>query len=152
KTYLDYNGTTATKTSETVQYFDGLGRPKQVVNIKASPTGKDVVTPIVYDGFGRQVRDYLPVPQQSTQNGGIYTQSSSIVDFPVGDPTGVYPNEKAFVHKNLENSPLDRMLSQIQPGAAWQGKPVQFGYDANTTADAVKKYTTVTTWENGATK
>ncbi len=152
KTYLDYNGTTATKTSETVQYFDGLGRPKQVVNIKASPMGKDVVTPIVYDGFGRQVRDYLPVPQQSTQNGGIYMQSSSIVDFPVGDPTGVYPNEKAFVHKNLENSPLDRMLSQIQPGAAWQGKPVQFGYDANTTADAVKKYTTVTTWENGATK
>ncbi|AZA56571.1 DUF6443 domain-containing protein [Chryseobacterium shandongense] len=151
KTYLDYNGTTAIKTSETVQYFDGLGRPKQVVNIKASPTGKDVVTPIVYDGFGRQVRDYLPVPQQSTQN-GIYMQSSSMVDFPVGDPTGVYPNEKAFVHKNLENSPLDRMLSQIQPGAAWQGKPVQFGYDANTTADAVKKYTTVTTWENGATK
>ncbi|MFC4380317.1 hypothetical protein [Chryseobacterium bernardetii] len=29
KTYLDYNGTTPTKISETVQYFDGLGRPKQ---------------------------------------------------------------------------------------------------------------------------
>ena len=37
-------------------------------------------------------------------------------------------------------------------GNAWNDKPVQFGYDANTTADAVKKYTTVTTWENGATK
>jgi RHS repeat-associated protein len=151
KTYLDYNGTTPTKTSETVQYFDGLGRPKQVVNIKASPQGKDVVTPILYDGFGRPVRDYLPVPQQGTQNGAIYTQGSGLVDFPVGDPTGVYTNEKAFVHKNLENSPLDRILSQVQPGAAWQGKPVQFGYDANTTADEVKKYVTVTTWVNGAT-
>jgi len=151
KTYLDYNGSTPTKTSETVQYFDGLGRPKQVVNIKASPQGKDVVTPILYDGFGRQVRDYLPVPQQVTQNGAIYTQGSALVDFPVGDPAGVYTNEKAFVHKNLENSPLDRVLSQVQPGTAWQGKPVQFTYEANTVEDAVKKYTTVTTWVNGAT-
>jgi RHS repeat-associated protein len=139
KTYLDYNGTTATKFSETVQYFDGLGRPKQVVNIKASPQGKDVVTPIIYDSFGRQVRDYLPVPQQSTQNGGVYTQSSAMVDFPVGDPAGVYANEKAFVHKNLENSPLNRILSQVQPGSAWQGKPVQFTYDANIDGE-VKKY------------
>ncbi|MEA1851417.1 DUF6443 domain-containing protein, partial [Chryseobacterium sp. MHB01] len=73
KTYLDYNGTTPTKTSENVQYFDGLGRPKQVVNVKASPTGKDVVTHIEYDVFGRQVKDYLPVPQLGTQNGAIYT-------------------------------------------------------------------------------
>ncbi|WP_345207886.1 RHS repeat-associated core domain-containing protein, partial [Chryseobacterium ginsengisoli] len=36
-------------------------------------------------------------------------------------------------------------------GNAWDNKPVQFGYDANTTGDAVKKYTTVTTWANGAT-
>ncbi|WP_454046721.1 DUF6443 domain-containing protein [Chryseobacterium sp. Marseille-Q8038] len=36
-----------------------MGRPKQIVNVKASPLGKDVVTPIVYDGFGRQVLDYL---------------------------------------------------------------------------------------------
>ncbi|RXM49590.1 hypothetical protein BOQ64_23045, partial [Chryseobacterium sp. CH25] len=62
KSYLDYNGSTASKTSETVQYFDGLGRPKQVVNVKASPQGKDVVTHIEYDPFGRQVKDYLPVP------------------------------------------------------------------------------------------
>ena len=46
KTYLDYNGTTATKSSETVQYFDGLGRPKQVINLQASPLGRDVVTPL----------------------------------------------------------------------------------------------------------
>ncbi|WP_299182878.1 DUF6443 domain-containing protein [uncultured Chryseobacterium sp.] len=152
KTYLDYNGTTATKTSENVQYFDGLGRRKQEVDIKASPQGKDVVTPILYDFFGRQVRDYLPVPQQATQNGGIYQQSTNMTDFPVGDPTAVYTGEKAFIHKNLENSPLDRMLSQIQPGAAWQGKPVQFTYNADKTEDAVKKYNLVTTWENGATK
>ena len=147
KTYLDYNGTSPTKTSESIQYFDGLGRPKQVVNIKASPTGKDVVTHIEYDGFGRQVKDYLPVPQQGTQNGAIYTSPLSNATQPT-----IYGAEKIFSEKILENSPLDRILQQKQVGNAWNDKPVQFGYDANTTADAVKKYTTVTTWENGATK
>ncbi|SHF01926.1 DUF6443 domain-containing protein [Chryseobacterium takakiae] len=146
KTYLDYNGTTATKTSESVQYFDGLGRPKQVVNIKASPTGKDVVTHIEYDGFGRQVKDYLPVPQQGTQSGGIYTSPLSNATQPTH-----YGSEKIFSEKILENSPLDRILQQKQVGNAWDTKPVQFGYDANTAEDAVKKYTTVTTWVNGAT-
>ena len=45
KTYLDYNGTSPTKSSETVQYFDGLGRAKQIVNVTVSPLGRDVVTP-----------------------------------------------------------------------------------------------------------
>ncbi|WP_223605626.1 DUF6443 domain-containing protein [Chryseobacterium sp. OSA05B] len=54
KSYLDYNTSgQPTKTSETVQYMDGFGRPKQVVNVKASPLGKDVVTHIEYDQFGR---------------------------------------------------------------------------------------------------
>ncbi|WP_232509208.1 DUF6443 domain-containing protein [Chryseobacterium sp. StRB126] len=35
--------------SETVQYFDGLGRPKQVVNVKNSPLGKNWIIHIEYD-------------------------------------------------------------------------------------------------------
>ncbi|PZU14167.1 MAG: sugar-binding protein, partial [Chryseobacterium sp.] len=145
KTYLDYDGTTPTKTSETVQYFDGLGRPKQIVNIKASPLNKDVVTKIEYDGFGRQTLDYLPVPQTGTMNGGIYTD-------PLANVTSTpYGSEKIYAEKQLENSPLDRILSQKQVGIAWNDKPVQFGYDANINGEVIK-YTTTTTWENGATK
>ncbi|WP_261511320.1 RHS repeat-associated core domain-containing protein [Chryseobacterium paludis] len=150
KTYLDYNGTQPSKFSETVQYFDGLGRPKQVVNIKASPTGKDLVTPILYDGFGRQTRDYLPVPQQSTTGGAIYSQTPGLIDFPVGDPSGMYPGEKAFSEKKLEESPLDRLLEQKQVGTAWNDKPVRFEYGTNV-ASEVKKYVTVTTPANGTT-
>jgi len=138
---------TGAKQIQTVQYFDGLGRPKQVVNVKASPTGKDVVTHIEYDGFGRQVLDFLPVPQQGTQNGAIYTSPLSNAT-----QTTLYGSEKIYAEKVLEKSPLDRILQQKHVGTAWNDKPVQFGYDANTTDDAVKKYVTVTTWENGATK
>ncbi|WP_265430062.1 DUF6443 domain-containing protein, partial [Chryseobacterium sp. YIM B08800] len=142
---------TASKTAETVQYFDGLGRPKQVVNIKASPLGNDVVTPIIYDGFGRQTRDYLPVPQLSTSNGAIYTQASGLIDFPVGDPASTYTNEKAFAEKQLENSPLDRIQQQIQVGNDWASKPVKFDYGTNIQQDQVRMLLTNTTWSNNST-
>ena len=146
---LDEN---CTKKTETIQYFDDLGRTKQIINIKASPTGKDVVTPVIYDGFGRQTRDYLPVPQQSTTSGAIYTQSLSPNAFPVGDPVGIYSGEKAFSEKVLETSPLDRLQQQFQVGNDWSGKPVNFGYEANKTNDQVKRFVISTMWENGATK
>ncbi|MBB6329601.1 RHS repeat-associated protein [Chryseobacterium sediminis] len=135
KTYLDYNGTSATKSSETVQYFDGLGRPKQIVNVKASPTEKDVVTHIEYDSFGRQVKDYLPIPQQGTQNGVIYT--SPLIN---ATQPSLYGSEKIYSEKILENSPLDRIQQQVQVGTAWDNKPIQFGYAVNADGD-VKKYT-----------
>ncbi|WP_291872396.1 DUF6443 domain-containing protein [Chryseobacterium sp.] len=147
KTYLDYSGTTPTKTSENVQYFDGLGKPKQVVNVKASPLGRDVVTHIEYDGFGRQVLDFLPVPQSGTMNGGIVPSSLANATQP-----DIYGSEKIFSEKVLDNSPLDRILEQKQVGNDWNTKPVKFGYDAVVVADRVRKFTTVTSWENGATK
>ncbi len=140
KTYLSDPALANVKTSETVQYFDGLGRPKQIVNVKASPLGRDVVTHIEYDPFGRQVKDYLPVPQLSTANGSYYS-----------GPLGVYPttygNEKIYSEKILENSPLDRILAQKQVGTAWDNKPVQFGYDANTDGE-VKKYSATFNYTN----
>ncbi|WP_276967501.1 DUF6443 domain-containing protein, partial [Chryseobacterium sp.] len=146
KTYLDYSGTSATKSSETVQYFDGLGRPKQVVNVKASPLGKDVVTPIKYDQFGRQVQEYLPVPQGGTLNGAIIPDPlNNLAATPYGG------SEKIYSEKVIENSPLDRVLEQKQVGNDWNGKSVKFGYDANG-FNEVYQYITTTSWIDGATK
>ncbi|AZA52349.1 hypothetical protein EG348_04680 [Chryseobacterium sp. G0201] len=78
RTYLEpvtISSSTA-KQIYTVQYFDGLGRPKQVVNVKASPLGRDVVNHIEYDGFGRQAKDFLPIPQSSTQNGANFSDTT----------------------------------------------------------------------------
>jgi RHS repeat-associated protein len=146
KTYLDYNGTTATKSSETVQYFDGLGRLKQIVNVKASPLGKDVVTPIKYDQFGRQVQEYLPIPQSGTLNGAFTLDPlSSVSNTPYG-------NEKIYSEKILENSPLDRVLEQKQVGNDWSGKSIKFGYEANSASDKVRKFAAPTSWSNSATQ
>lgn len=147
KTYLDYNGTASSKSSEIVQYFDGLGRPKQVVNVKGSPLGKDVVTHIEYDGFGRQVREYLPVPQQGTLNGGIVPLSLANATQP-----GIYGQEKIFSEKIFENSPLNRIQQQFQMGNDWSTKPIKFDYEAVSVADGVRKFITTTSWVNGATQ
>ncbi|WP_105704541.1 DUF6443 domain-containing protein, partial [Chryseobacterium sp. MYb7] len=146
KTYLDYNGTSATKSSETVQYFDGLGRPKQIVNVKASPLGRDVVTPIKYDQFGRQVQDYLPIPQGGTLNGAIIPDPLSNLS------STPYGSEKIYSEKVLENSPLDRILEQKQVGNEWNGKSVKFKYDTNTAEDKVRKFAAPTSWSNSATQ
>lgn len=138
-----------TKTVETVSYFDGLGRPKQSVAIKASPTGKDIVSHIEYDGFGRQVLDYLPVPQLGTLNGAI-------VPNPLANATtqNIYGSEKIYSRKSLENSPLNRIDSLFQVGSAWANKPVTFKYEVNDAHDAVINFTITATpvpWTNNAT-
>ena len=147
RTYLEPVTTSSpdAKQINTVKYFDGLGRPKQIVNVKASPQGKDVVTHIEYDGFGRQTKDYLPIPQSQTLNGAIFPT-------PLANASASYGSEKIYAEKVLENSPLDRIQQQIQVGTDWSNKPVKFDYDANVVADEVFKYTTTTTWDNNATK
>lgn len=144
KTYLDYPLGQSVKMAVDVQYFDGLGRPKQIVKVKASPLGRDVVSHIEYDAFGRQANEYLPVPQTATQNGNIY--GNPLIN--ATNPT-VYGTEKIYGEKAFESSPLDRVLQQKQPGTAWNNKPSTFEYGSNT-ATEVKKYTvTTTSWVSG---
>lgn len=132
-----------TKKTESVQYFDGLGRMKQEVAIKATPSGKDIATPIEYDSYGRQVKSYLPIPQSGTQNGGIYTN-------PLSNATTIYGNEKIYSEKILEASPLGRVTQQKQSGNDWDNHPTYISYSSNKDGE-VKKYEVTTTWIEGRT-
>ncbi|WP_165439420.1 DUF6443 domain-containing protein [Chryseobacterium phocaeense] len=132
------------KKAETVQYFDGLGRPKQSVAVKASPSGKDVVSHIEYDQYGRVSKSYLPVPQTETRNGGIYENPLANATSP-----GIYGSEKIYAQQVIENSPLERVKQSTGTGNAWSGKHVDFQYTTNTTSDGVKKYPLITTWTDG---
>jgi len=143
---------------QSITYFDGLGRPKQNISIKSTPGGNDMVTPIIYDGFGRQKLDYLPVPTQGSSNGTIYSQSVSAtpnipVPFPVADAGNIYQGEAIYTEKIFENSPLDRVLGQVGPGSDWktQNKSTAFEYETNI-ASEVLKFTTSTSWSSEATK
>ncbi|PXW12533.1 RHS repeat-associated protein [Chryseobacterium sp. CBTAP 102] len=134
------NGDCSRKT-ETVTYFDGLGRPKQIISVKATTTGKDLVTPITYDAFGRQAKDILPVPA-NTLNSAIHT---GIVNESTAN--SYYGTANAYTEKEIENSPLNRVLQVAQPGEPWKmtsGHTQKYKYEVNQGSE-VKKFITNTT-------
>ncbi|MDB9954023.1 DUF6443 domain-containing protein [Flavobacteriaceae bacterium] len=140
---------------ETITYYDGLGRPKQQIGIRQSPTGKDIITHIGYDPFGRQDKNYLPyVPEVSGSEGRFrtgnqedatkhYYQTNYSSDF-----AGVsLPNVNPYSETHFEASPLNRVLEQGAPGADWKlnkatdtDHSIKFDYQTNSEADLVKLY------------
>ncbi|WPO90227.1 DUF6443 domain-containing protein [Chryseobacterium sp. HR92] len=131
------------KKTEAIQYFDGLGRTKQTVGIKATPSGRDIVNYIEYDEFGRLAKEYLPIPQNSTQNGAFYSN-------PLANAPSVFGQEKIYSEKKFENSPLSRVDKITPLGNDWALHPVQMAYSANI-AGEVKKFTVINSWVNEAT-
>ncbi|MET3038559.1 DUF6443 domain-containing protein [Chryseobacterium sp. NRRL B-14859] len=140
KTYLSEDGS---KKSETVQYFDGLGRLTQTISAKSTTTGKDLVVPVYYDELGRQSKDFLPLPMP-TANLGAQTVSEA-------DVNSYYGVSNAYVEKIPENSPLGQILEVAKPGDPWKkggGHTQKFDYKANVTADQVKRYGITVSWSN----
>jgi len=138
------SSSTSAKQNNIVQYYDGLGRAKQVVAVKASPQENDVVTNIEYDYGGRQTKNYLPLPQAGTSAGQIYSN-------PLGNVSNVYGAEKIYSEKKLDNSPFDILLQEIHEGNDWASKSVKYLYELNNGTDAVKKLSVTTSWNNGIT-
>lgn len=134
--YLTEDGESGDK-KITVMYFDGLGREKQLKQIGASPNGTgtpgDLVTHFDYDGFGRQVEDFLPIPVSSSNpeitgdselNGNYYLTK--------------YGDQTWFSKKEIENSPLNRVMKQAAPGDDWMlgsGNEIEFEYGTNNTGE-----------------
>ena len=104
--------------SETIQYFDGLGRPLQAVSVKATPDMKDLIQPFVYDDFGREAKNYLPFSTDGFNNGAYFSNDTLTTNWT--KHYGSTESEYAFAEKELENSPLSRVMEQGAPGEPWQ--------------------------------
>lgn len=126
-------------------FVDGLGRPIQSVSQQSSPGQLDVVTPVYYDGFGRESRKYLPFT--SGYDGAFKTIA---YDANTGNYTGTvagnfYSNNasgkiaqdaRPFAETVFEASPLNRKLKDYGTGSDWaasgtynpDGKDKHVGY------------------------
>ena len=146
---------------ETINYFDGLGRPIQMVAVRQggkNSTGDDtdLITPIVYDKFGRQEIEYLPLATDA--NDGKYNldpisaiQSYYHTNFRADFPTLSVVNSNPYSEKDLEASPLNRVLKQAAPGESWKlgnGHEVVFDYQSNATGEVKKYKVTLTLADN----
>ncbi|RZJ72575.1 DUF6443 domain-containing protein [Flavobacterium sp.] len=132
--------------SQNITYMDGLGRPIQTLARKSSANGKNIVSHIEYDAFGRQIFDFLPYESQSTS-----------LDFESSAFSGTQGFYSSFregttnptAQKEFDGSPLNRILKQSAPGDPWtmgQGHETRFAYDTNLDDDYVKIFSAQATW------
>lgn len=139
------------KVQTEINYFDGLGRPLQNVNVKASPSGFDIVQPFTYDAFGRKEKQYLPYAGL-TSDGSFKTDALTTgagLDLfykPAGsgasgtqqpNASGLPVIPTPYAKTVFEASPLNRVLEQGAPGDPWQPA----GTRATTGRTVVAEYT-----------
>jgi len=148
--------------STKIEYFDGLGRPVQKVDVMGNNDGtKDLVTSVDYDDFGRLKSNYQPYMEGtgdgSYRAGGI----ASAVSYYQGTHAGVVQTAYPYSRPVYEPSPHNRIIEQGASGASWQpysasisgsGHTQKTGYQINTAADTVKLWkisgTTISTSGN----
>lgn len=123
------------KHSETINYFDGLGRPSQTILAGASPTGNDIIQPVLYDIYGREAVKTLPYTDTKT---GAFranvTEATVNTYYTSSTPSGIESDSRAYTSFVFDNSPLNRIVSQTGPGSDWatNNKSVNTAYLTNT--------------------
>ena len=118
-----------------ITYYDGLGYPTQVINVGASPQGKNIITPIWYDSMRRDdAKAYLPYASTTgstpqPENNPLQTQNAFYANL-YGNSDADY----AFTEKVYENSPLNRVQRQFTPGEAFRATGTSSGGNDHYTA------------------
>ncbi len=135
----EYTTTTPGSQIVDVVYQDNLGRAIQQVQVGASPSGKDIIQPVVYDKTGRQTITYLPF---ATAGNGEYRTNVLVAQNDYYKTLyGVSHGAHAGVR--YENSVEDRVIEQGAAGAAWQlekGHTMRYVYRKNDVVDGVRHY------------
>ncbi|MBC9929137.1 DUF6443 domain-containing protein [Chitinophaga qingshengii] len=148
-TQAQVNALPAESGNRTVTYFDGLGRPVQVIAIQGSPEKKDIITPTEYDNYGRTVKKVLPYTDMNSTGYGSFRTGAFADQLNFYSPANtalpnVAKDDRPFEQQQLEFSPFNRLLQQGAPGRTWQpgnGHTGQNTYAVNNTADDVKRWT-----------
>ena len=102
-----------------VTYYDGLGYPEQVIQVKGSPNEKNIITPVYYDNMRRNnARVYLPYV-----SAGNMAKKDSL---PFEKQLAFYQNEfgiidaqRAYVENVFEDSPLNRVSHTFNVGSVY---------------------------------
>ncbi|MBZ9731162.1 DUF6443 domain-containing protein, partial [Salegentibacter sp. JZCK2] len=142
RSYLYYATNISTRQYFWQPVFQKLDGTESSISEMVSKAGKaDVVTHISYDQYGRQSKDYLPVPIEdgsfgSYRTADMHTATASYYldnfsdDFPGMTTTTANP----FSEKLLEPSPLNRVAKQAAPGYDWRlgsGHEMELDYVSN---------------------
>jgi len=122
--------------STNITYYDGLGRPMQLIAHKQSGSGGDLISHIAYDSLGRKEKEYLPHERTSGSMVFDANAETNVVAFYNTAQFGSTQNP--YSQTEFEASPLNRVLKQAAPGTDWQmgsNHEVKFKYQTNTASE-----------------
>lgn len=116
-----------TNSFNTIQYFDGFGRPSQIVDKGAGNGYGYVHTLVEYDGHGREFTKWLPIAKMSSSE--------------VSKDMFVNASGSDYGYSTTQYDALDRPIFISTPGQAWHdaGKGKTINYVTN--GNDVKRYT-----------
>ncbi|MBO6216783.1 MAG: RHS repeat-associated core domain-containing protein [Prevotella sp.] len=112
-------------TLTTYQYYDEAGRPSGTVQVGVTPDGSNLMDMTEYDGFGRKIRQWLPVATAQIDMTSSSFQSAVTIS---------RQDSRPYVETAYEASPLGRPLSETRQGAQWNIRPKTTDYLVNTTS------------------
>jgi RHS repeat-associated protein len=143
---------TVDERSQSIQYFDGLGRLKQSVTTEGSPGRMDIIQPVAYDAYGREVKKYLPYvggtngwfkenalksPTNTSTDATVLYRSGKQYEF-YQESAKVATDQYPYAETMFEPSPLNRPDKEYGAGQAWTAavsggndKYIQHGYFVN---------------------
>jgi YD repeat-containing protein len=134
-----YTNNSGTEYVSDITYYDCLGYPEQVIQVKGSPTGRNITTPLWYDSVRRSdARTYLPFASPSSdyerENTPFATQKAYYQAL-----YGVADTAYTYTQKVYEPSPLNRVTATFNAGAVFRSadKHASYGYDANATGEVL---------------
>lgn len=116
-----------------IQYYDGLGRPEQLVMRSITSNGADLISLTEYDAVGRANKQWLPTAK-SGNNGAYFSPAEAKNNSMYGSYSYPY-NETVY-----EKSPLNRIHKQFGSGNEWRSngeKAVVTEYMSNTVSGAL---------------
>lgn len=112
-----------------VEYFDGLGRLEEKVELFATPSCADLVSYQTYDSYGRESQAWLSAVS-SVSNKGAFLPFSTFSANAITSRADIIPYETTI----YETSPLNRETGMQGAGNAWNGYPKTTAYLYNQTS------------------
>jgi len=114
-----------------VQYYDGLGRPDQLLLRNVTPTRSNLISLQEYDEIGRDFRSWLNIP---IANDDVLYNSEEITI----DARKIHKDDYPFKEKVYESSPLNRIEKLFGVGQEWRkngGHAIEHDYYTNNNGD-----------------
>ncbi|MBO4691915.1 MAG: hypothetical protein J5604_03960 [Bacteroidales bacterium] len=136
-TYIGENPYTPTDSIVDIVFYNGLGQPKQAVQVGASANSKkNIIVNSQYDPMGKMLREYLPY---------VSTSNSESYDTPAANKQiayyrGIYgQNEEHPYSEKVPEAATDRILKQFSQGTIFrsEGRFLANSYELNHLSDSI---------------